>query len=294
MDSESDATTGSADCRELTEREIASSSGSTTSSTTLECTSECCQDSSSVLRPSFQQKSPSILSKTRKLQGNKWRQFSPEWFESYTWLVLCTTTLKAYCHYCKYCATQGLLFDKTVDSAFVSVGFDNWKKAHERFKQHAQSISHREAMMKIDSMKRPGIEAQLSSQLKQSQKTHQKMLKIQLSSLRFLLRQGLAIRGHEELEGNLFQLLLLRKEECPELQQWIESKKYLSSDIINEMIGMTAHCVLRALLYDIREAVRYSLIADEATDISHKEQLCITIRWVDKDFNINEDTLELY
>ena len=145
--------------------------------------------------------------------------------------------------------------------------------AHERFKQHAQSISHREAMMK-----RPGIEAQLSSQLKQSQKTHQKMLKIQLSSLRFLLQQGFAIREHEELEGNLFQLLLLRKEECPELQQWIESKKYLSSDIINEMIGMTAHCVLRALLYDIREAVRYSLIADEATDISHKEQLCITIR----------------
>ena len=120
------------------------------------------------------------------------------------------------------------------------------------------------------------------------------MLKIQLSSLRFLLRQGLAIRGHEEWEGNLFQLLLLRKEECPELQQWIESKKYLSSDIINEMIGMMAHCVLRALLHDIREAVRYSLIADEATDISHKEQLCITIRWVDKDFNINEDTLELY
>ena len=119
------------------------------------------------------------------------------------------------------------------------------------------------------------------------------MLKIQLSSLRFLLQQGLAIREHEELEGNLFQLLLLRKEECPELQQWIESKKYLSSDIINEMIGMTAHCVLRALLHDIREAVGYSLIADEATDISHKEQLCITIRWVDKHFNINEDTLEL-
>ena len=51
---------------------------------------------------------------------------------------------------------------------------------------------------------------------------------------------------------------------------------------------MMAHCVLWALLHDIREAVRYSLIADEATDISHKEQLCIKIRWVDKDFNINE------
>ena len=162
------------------------------------------------LRPPFQQKSLSILSKTRKLQGNKWRQFSPEWFESYTWLVLCTTTLKAYCHFCKYCATQGLLFNKTVDSAFVSVGFDNWKKAHERFKQHAQSISHKEAENRFDEKARDWTTAQYS-QLKQSQKMHQIMLKIQLSSLQFLLRQGLAIRGHEELEGNLFQLLLLRK-----------------------------------------------------------------------------------
>ena len=245
------------------------------------------------MRPPYQVKSPPILHQTRKLQGTKWRQFSSDWYDTYPWLVLCTTTLKAYCHFCKYCTKRGLLSDKHVDSVFVNAGFDNWKKAHERFKQHAHSSSHRECLMKIEQMKKPGIDAQLSKQLKESQHFHRKMLMIQLSSLRYLLRQGLAIRGHDEIEGNLFQLLLLRREECPYMQQWLESKRYLSSDIINEMISSMGQHVLREILGEIRGSLRYSLIADEAADISNKEQLCITIRWVDDAFNINEDPVEL-
>ena len=44
--------------------------------------------------------------------------------------------------------------------------------------------------------------------------------------------------------------------------------------------------VLRKLLSEIREVEIFSLIADEATDVAHKEQLCLTIRWVDKSFEI--------
>ena len=35
------------------------------------------------------------------------------------------------------------------------------------------------------------------------------------------------------------------------------------------------------------------MIADEASDVSHKEQLCITVRWVDSFFQIHETPLEL-
>ena len=44
---------------------------------------------------------------------------------------------------------------------------------------------------------------------------------------------------------------------------------------------------------DIHDASIFALIADEATDISNKEQLCISLRWVDTNFVIHEDTLEL-
>ena len=87
---------------------------------------------------------------------------------------------------------------------------------------------------------------------------------ISLTSLQYLVRQGLS-RGHEEVEGNLTQLLLLRAKDCSGLKQHV-----------NEMITLMSNRVLRKLLFEIREAEIFSLIADEATDVAHKEQLCLT------------------
>ena len=36
-----------------------------------------------------------------------------------------------------------------------------------------------------------------------------------------------------------------------------------------------------------------SILADEATDISHHEQMSLSIRWVDSNFIIHEDVLGL-
>ena len=77
-------------------------------------------------------------------------------------------------------------------------------------------------------MNQPTVISQLSSQ---EEKQNQEMLLEQLSSLRYLVRQGLAIRGHVENECNLMQLLLLRCEDAPRLKQWLVAKKYLSHDI---------------------------------------------------------------
>ena len=51
--------------------------------------------------------------------------------------------------------------------------------------------------------------------------------------------------------------------------------------------------MLIKVLSEIREAKAYSLIADEATDVSNKEQLGINFRWVSDDFSIHERPLEL-
>ena len=59
------------------------------------------------------------------------------------------------------------------------------------------------------------------------------------------------------------------------------------------MISLMSNRVLRQILTEIREAQIFSLIADEATDVAHKEQLCMTIRWVDRSFEIYETLVEL-
>ena len=53
------------------------------------------------------------------------------------------------------------------------------------------------------------------------QKKAVKTLLKQLSSLKYLLRQGLAIRGHDDNEGNLVQLLKLRAEDDCQMQSWL-------------------------------------------------------------------------
>lgn len=67
----------------------------------------------------------------------------------------------------------------------------------------------------------------------------------------------------------------------------------LSNEIINELIAIMGKNVLREILQDIREAKCFSLLADEATDMSNAEQLCINIQWVDYELNIYEAPLEL-
>lgn len=218
----------------------------------------------------------------KKLQGKKWWKFTSDWFRMYPWLVLCTTRLEAFCSHCRYSSERGLLTEQRGRELLYSIWFDNWKKAHETFSHHQQSVTHREAILKNELMQQPSIEAQLSGSVQSEQERNRRMLMKQLSSLRYLLRQGLALRGHDENEGNLVQLLKLHSEDCDGLKAWLEGKKYLSHEIVNEMIRLMSNQVLREILYEIREASFFSLIADESSDISHCEQMCIrlmTIFW---------------
>ena len=42
-----------------------------------------------------------------------------------------------------------------------------------------------------------------------------------------------------------------------------------------------ANHILREILHEVREAGTFALLADEASDVSLKEQLCTSIRWMD-------------
>ena len=110
---------------------------------------------------------------------------------------------------------------KKYDSAFIKEGFCNWKKARERFERHEKSESHKEAVLKLKSMQAPSVIAQLSTHACRDQAEHRSMLLKQLHSLRYLLRQGLPIRGHKESEGELIQILRMQSIDCPRLRQWV-------------------------------------------------------------------------
>ena len=57
------------------------------------------------------------------------------------------------------------------------------------------------------------------------------------------------------------------------------------------MITLIGNTLLCKLLARIREACWYSIIADETRDISSKEQLTVTIRWVSDTYEVQEDLI---
>jgi len=144
------------------------------------------------------------------------RTIQSSWYKLHPWISVCTTNYKVFCATCFNGRDQGL---RTISmnqkwTSFVSGGFSNWKNALAKFREHEGSNSHKESAMKLAAKKCVGIDAQLSSQLRNQQAHHRTMLMRLLESIQFLVRQGLPLRGHKEdladLEGNLYQLLLLR------------------------------------------------------------------------------------
>ena len=140
--------------------------------------------------------------------------------------------------YCRYISKHKLLtFSKNVSPAFISDGFNNWKKAIKKFNDHESSHTHLEAKNKWEAQGQASLPERFSTEICHSQEMRRNALLQQLSCLRFLLQQGLAVRGHHyDQEGNLKQLL--SKETTQIMKEWLNEKKYMSPEIINMPISM--------------------------------------------------------
>ena len=70
----------------------------------------------------------------------------------------------------------------------------------------------------------------------------------------------------------------------------------MSPEVVNELISMMGQSVLRKLLCNIKRVTPhwFGIIADEATDVSNREQLNLSIRWVNDNYEIFEDPVGLF
>ena len=132
----------------------------------------------------------------------------------------------------------------------------------------------------------------LNENLKKEQDVRMNGLMKTISSLVHLCRQGHAIRGHEDDNSNIIQLLKLRGEDDPSILSNMSGNTYLSHDIIQELLEMIGPALLRSTLQEIRKAPFYGIIADETRDVSGKEQFSICVRWCNDQFEVFEDFID--
>ena len=113
------------------------------------CSSECCDEN---LSQPYHPKCDLI--RTKRKQGKQYRVFQMAWFDDHEWLTFCVTRNKVFCFLCRKASSRGLLkFNQKGKNAFLNTGFDNWKKAKERFKEHELCQLHNEALMHLKSLR---------------------------------------------------------------------------------------------------------------------------------------------
>ena len=90
-------------------------------------------------------------------------------------------------------------------------------------KKHQQSKLHIEAMEVMVTIPKtvPDVSTLLSKACRDEMVHSRNMLTIILSSVRYLARQGLALRKSDDSESNLIQLLQLRAEDNSQITNWL-------------------------------------------------------------------------
>ena len=140
----------------------------------------------------------------------------------------------------------------------------------------------------------------MNHQLAKSRAKQQKYPKIVMECIQYLARQGMPFRGSDHINDNLTQLLILRGKDNPTVLERVYSasapnkRKYTHQDYQNELITLMANEVLRSKLCLIKLSKFFSIMCDEYTDVSNKEQLSFCIRWIDKNICPVEDFLGYY
>jgi hypothetical protein len=71
------------------------------------------------------------------------------------------------------------------------------------------------------------------------------------------------------------------------------NSQYTSKTIQNELFDIIGCVIREQLLNEITQAKLFSVMADEVTDVSNKEQVSVVIRYVDAELQVKEVFLDL-
>ena len=222
--------------------------------------------------------------------------FQKSWYDAFNWLHFDSGLKKVVCFYCVKASVMGLSdLARCKEPVFISQGFNNWKKAIDKFKAHQKSHTQILAVNQLAAAKQPTICAQLVAQAEEQKRARIAILKL-FTSIRYVQRQGSAFRGHDHHSvGNYLQLFKLRAEDVPDLNAYLNlTTNFTSPAAQNEMMQMFSHCILRDIIREVQMNGFFALSTDGTQDVKGLEQESICIRHVDSDLYIHEDFIGLY
>ncbi|KAH7655672.1 P-loop containing nucleoside triphosphate hydrolase protein [Dioscorea alata] len=229
----------------------------------------------------------------KKKYGNQYRCFNPSWFDSFPLLEYSVEKDSVFCLWCYLFkpTTYGLQSGRDV---FSKLGYNNWKNAISIFRDHEGNVTsiHNFAADKLELFKNPrqSVTQKFSQHSSEMEVAYRVRLMAVLDIMRFLLRQGLAFRGHDESsssknKGKFLELLYWYGARVDKIAKTLKANapgnnQMTAPKIQKDLVHSCAEKVRSLIIEDIGNRI-FSLMVDEARDISVKEQMVIVLRYVD-------------
>ncbi|XP_066320439.1 uncharacterized protein [Miscanthus floridulus] len=215
------------------------------------------------------------------------RQFNFCWMYNHEWLEYSIKKDAAFCFIC-------YLFKKGSGSeAFTVDGWNNWNIGEPALLKHLGSKTHIAAQERYIGFINPkvAIDYNIQKWSDEDLRLYKKRLTFSLRCIKFLLHQGLAFRGHDKSKessnrGNFIELLKFLAGNSEEVNKYVLDNApgnctLTSPDIQKQIIHCCALETRKKIIEELGDEP-FAILADESSDISHKEQLALCLRYVDK------------
>ena len=229
--------------------------------------------------------------KKRKI-GTRYRSFNPIWLHHYHWLEYSIKNTAAFCFVC-YLFKNKKGKGKGTET-FTIGGWRNWNR-EDALVKHVGGVDsiHNAAQERYNLYMTPN--AKIDNVMETVTSEELRLYKIRLTysirCLKFLLHQGLAFRGHDETEessnrGNFLELLKWLASNNEEVDKYVLKNApgnctLTCPDIQKQIIQCCAIETRNKIIEELGDD-HFAILADESSDVSHKEQLAVCLRFIDK------------
>ena len=238
------------------------------------------------------------------------RRFQYSWFSSFPWLVYSKFLDGAFCLYCVLFGGESTHNASKLNNLFRAP-LNDWKSALRNLNSHcSRSLIHSTATLRATQFrscmenKVQGIDVQLDNAVaKQIELNRQKLVPI-VGAVILCGRQNVSLRAHRDDSKHLgegksnpgnFIAILNYLYSCGENENFRDhydnapkSATYKSKTTQNEIINICGAMITEKIVSEIKDAKFFSILADEATDVSNKEQMALVLRYVDQGFLLKE------
>ena len=189
-----------------------------------------------------------------------------------------------------------------------------WTSAVSRFTKHASGKCemHNSAVIAMENflrnMRREAvpIDLQINNLLQQQINRNREILKSLFKTIIFCGKNNIALGGTRDddprnpsLSGNFQTLLEFRIDSGDQTLKHHQetaprNSTYISKTIQNEMITTVGALIVNNLSQEIRDSKYFSIMSDEAADISNKENLSVVIRFLDSAKTVRKEFVGFY